>query len=216
MDYIDEMPIEKQKKNKPDMIGEVLRSQILNYAKDFKTSWVNLGQSLYAVWQDKLYYGWGYDKFEDYTEKELGLKKSIALKLLKTYLFVEHEEPAYLKKEFVESREPVKVPGCDEVNVLRMAKQKKELLPEDYQRLRKSIFEKGASAAAVRKDLTAIMKERKPVNPDEERNKRNEAAIRKLLTSLKSFQKDMETLKLLPTEIVEDAQKLLDRLESHL
>ncbi len=204
------------KRSKDHIIGDTLREQIADYAKDFKTSWVNLGQSLYAVWQDKHYHAWGYEKFEHYTEKEVGLKKELCLKLLKTYLFLEQDEPAYLSKEFSEKREAINVPSYDAINVLRMAKQKKELLREDYSQLKKSIFDKGKDASVVRRDLTSIMKERKPVDPEEERDKRNEAAIRKLVNSLRSFQKDMQALKLVPENIVKETTDLMAKLESQL
>jgi hypothetical protein len=50
-----------------------------------------LGQNLYTAWRDKLYYTWGFEKFEDYTQEELGFKKQLAIKLLKTYFFLEQE-----------------------------------------------------------------------------------------------------------------------------
>lgn len=203
-------------KQGPDVTGELLRQQIAEHAKDFKTSWVKLGQALYAVWRDKLYIAWGYDKFEYYTEQEVGLPKPMSLKLLKTYYFLETEEPAYLNKEFSETRDAVKVPGYEAVNVLRLAKQHKDLLKDDYTRLKKAVFDKGRDATAVRKDLTAIIKERKAVDPDEERDKRNEAAVRKLYNALDSFKKDMEVLKLIPDNIIEEAAALMSRLEGQL
>ena len=90
---------------------------------------------------------------------------------------------------------------------------KKELLKDDYIKLKKAVFDKGKDASTVRQDLTAIMKERKPVDPEEERDKRNEAAIRKLYNALDAFKKDMEVLKLLPGDIVEEAQGLMSKLE---
>ena len=203
-------------KQKSHAIDNALREQILEYSKDFKTSWVNLGQTLFAVWRDKIYAAWGFEKFEHYTEKEVGLPKQMALKLLKTYYFLEQEEPAYLKKEFSESRDALRVPGYEAINVLRMAKQKKELFREDYATLKKAIFDKGKEAGVVRKDLAAIMKERKQVDPDEEREKRNETAIRKFVGSLKSFKKDMQALKLLPEDIVSEADSLMEKLETRL
>lgn len=199
-----------------DVLSDNIRKRVLTYSKDFKTSWVNLGQALYAVWQDKLYHIWGYEKFEHYTEKELGMKKSTALKLLKTYYFLEDNEPAYLKKEFAETREPVHVPGIDEINVLRLAKGKKELMKQDYDQLKRSVFDKGKDASSVRKDLVSMMKERKQVDPDEERDQRNAAAIKKLIFSIRSFEKDMEVLKILPDEVVTEAKELLSKLEEHL
>lgn len=203
----------EQENIKLDGINNKIRDEIVEYTKDFKISWLNLGRHLYAVWQDKLFYGWGFEKFEDYTEKELGLKKSICLKLLKAYLFIETDEPLYLEKDFSQNREAVKVPGYEEVGVLRLAKAKKEILADDYAKLRHEAFEKGAVAADLRKDLTAIMKERKPVNPEEEREIRNEMAIKKLLTAIENFKRDMEVLKLIPANLLEEIQAWKGKLE---
>jgi hypothetical protein len=207
---------DKRGGKKPDITSDLLREQIREHSKSFKTSWVNLGQALYSVWRDKLFYAWGYDKFEYYTEQEVGLQKQLSLKLLKTYFFVEQEEPEYLKKEFSEAREAVRVPGYEAVNVLRLAKQSKGLTRDDYVKLKKDIFDKGKDASLARKDLTAIMKERKQVDPEEERDKRSEAAIRKLYHALESFRKDMAVLKLIPDNIIDEAEGLMNKLEAQL
>lgn len=206
----------EQEKIKLEGINNKIRDEIIEYTKNFKIAWLNLGRHLYAVWQDKLYHGWGFEKFEDYTQKELGLKKSICLKLLKAYLFVETDEPLYLEKDFSQNREAVKVPGYEEMGVLRLAKAKKEILAQDYAKLRHEAFEKGAAAADLRKDLTAIIKERKPVDPEEERELRNEQAIKKLITAIESFKKDMESLKLIPAEIIEEVKTLKGKLQSQI
>lgn len=191
-----------------------LRTHIAQHAKYFKLSWVELGQGLYSVWRDKLYQAWEFEKFEDYVIRELGLKKSLALKLVKTYFFVEQDEPVYLKKEFAEARKTAVIPGYESLDVLRLAHAHKELTREDYTKLRKDIFEKGKEASIVRKDLTTIIKERKKIDPDQAREERHEQSVRRLVTALKSFKKDMETLKLADPEIVEEAEELLKRLET--
>lgn len=206
-----QQPPEKVKKN--ELGAEALRQELAEYAKTFKVSWVHLGQGLYSVHRDKLYYAWGYEKFEDYVIRELGLKKPLALKLVKTYFFVEQEEPAYLKKEFSEAREPAVVPGYEGLDVLRLARRRNEITREDYAKLRKDIFDKGRDASLVKKDLTAIIKERKQVDPEEERERRNQASIKKFLGALKNFANDMESLKLVDADIVEEAQGLLKKLE---
>lgn len=203
------------KKNE-SMIDNAIRERVLQFSKEFKTSWIKLGQSLYTVWEDKLFHAWGHEKFEHYCKNEVGLKKEISLKLLKTYFFIEQEEPNYLKEDFAEDREPVKVPGFEEANVLRLARQKKELTKDDYNAIRKAIFEKGKDASGARKDLTQLMKERKEVDPDEERDLRQQAALRKLLNSLKLFKKDSEALKLLPDDIIEEARGFMEKLEKHV
>ncbi len=195
---------------------ETLRRGVLQHAKDFKISWVKLGQALYSVWNDKIYKLWGYEKFEDYTEKEIGLKKQVAMKLLKTYYFLESEEPAYLKQEYSESTEAGKIPGYETVNALRLAKNRKELPKEEFDRLKEAVFEKGKDATLIRKDLTTLMKQRKELDPDEEREKRNVAAIRKLLNAIRSFKKDMEVLKVAPVELLNQAETLMHKLENEV
>lgn len=207
---------EHKTKMKSSITADVIRDQLIQYSKDFKTCWVNLGQNLYPVYKDKLFRAWGFEKFEDYTEKELGVNKETATKLLKTYFFLEQEEPAYLSKDFQAERDAHQVPGYDAINVLRLARQKKELNKKDYDQLREAVFEKGQDVAEVRKDLVALMKQRKEVDPDEERQQRNLAALRKLANALKSFQKDMEVLKLSSPELVDEATALLKKLQEEI
>jgi len=207
---------EQRSKQRSDSTAERLRSQIRVHSKTFKTSWVNLGQALYSVWQDKLFYAWGYDKFEHYVEREVGLPKPLSIKLLKTYFFLEQEEPDYLKKDFHQKREALHVPGYEAVNVLRLAKQNKELLRDDYVKLKRDVFEKGKDATIVRRDLTALIKERKQLDPIEERQKRNEVALRKIIHALDSFKKDMDVLKGVPNDIVVDAEQLMKKCEEQL
>jgi hypothetical protein len=196
-----------------NVLAENIRGELMEHAKTFKTSWVYLGQALYSVWRDKMYYGWGHEKFEDYVINELGLKKPLAMKLVKTYFFVEQEEPAYLKKEFSEAREASVVPSYESLDVLRLARKNKDLKRDDYVKLRKEVFEKGKDASEVRKDLTAMIKERKQVDPDEEREMRHQQSVKRFLTALKTFKQDMENLKLIEPTIFDGADELLKKLE---
>lgn len=208
---IEEQTVKEE--SRPDFINDTLREQVLEYAKNFKTSWLSLGQNLYSIHRDQIYQSWGFEKFENYVEEEVGLSKTVCLKLLKTYFFIEQDEPEYLAQDFVSSRDTINVPGFDAINVLRMAKSKKELLADDYSQLRKAVFEKGKDAPEVRKELTSIMKERKIVDPDEERDERNVKSIKKVINALSVFKRDMETLQLLPDAILEDTSQLLDTLQ---
>src|SRR4051812_48512287 len=205
-----QQPLEKKKN---DLSAEALRMELAEYAKDFKVSWVHLGQGLYSVYRDKLFHSWGFEKFEDYVIRELGLKKPLALKLVKTYFFVEQEEPAYLKKEFSEAREAIVVPSHESLDVLRLARRRNEITRDDYAKLRKDVFDKGKDASLVKKDLTAMIKERKQIDPEEEREKRNQASIKKFLGALKNFTNEMGSLKLVEPDILDEAEGLLKKIE---
>lgn len=196
--------------------SQEMRALVQEGAKHFKESWVKLAQALYGVHRDKLYEYWGYEKFELYVEKEVGIKKPMALKLLKTYAFVEEQEPQCLRAEFFTEKDAGTIPEFEAVNLLRMARANKDLTKKDYQEVRRQVIDDGRDASLVRKDLTAMIKERKQVDPDAEREERNAAAVRRFLNAIRSFRKDAETLKLLPAAILKKAEELFQELESEI
>lgn len=202
--------------NNEDPNAEQIRERVRERAKTFKTSWVDLGQGLYAAWNDKLYHKWGYEKFEHYVVQELGINKATAMRLLKTYYFVEEQEPVMLKPNYAAEKETAEVPNMDALNVLRLAKNKKEITRDDYSKLRNAVFVDGKDAGAIRKDLVSIMKERVQLDPEEERQQRNEASLRKALNILRTFKKDMESLKLVPAEVIEETNELIQLIESQI
>lgn len=189
------------------------RYHVLQAARDFKTSWIGLGQALHSVWKEKRYKEWGYLTFEGYIAKEIGIKKLTAMKLLRSYYFLEREEPAYLMREKAETAEAATIPGFEAVDVLRMAKDKKSLAEADYSRLKKNVFENGLDAKAVKKDLVAILRSREEKSPEEakEQNDRNE--IRAILGKVRILQHDLEILKVLPSDILDLAHTLARRVE---
>jgi hypothetical protein len=193
-----------------------LRYRILDNAKNFKSSWVELGRALYSVYKDKMYKEWGYGTFDIYTSKEIGIKKQTALKLLRSYYFLEKEEPQYLSKQFLDEAEAAKVPSYESVDVLRQAKNKKILDDEDYTRIKKEIFEDGVDFAKARKDLTALIRERKELDPQEAQEAKRISTLRKLLGTLKAVKKEAEILKLLPATLLKQTSELISKIEEEV
>jgi len=193
-----------------------LRKTVLQNAKNFKNSWIDLGQSLYSVWKDKLYKGWGYMTFDAYTSKEIGIKKQTAVKLLKSYYFLEKEEPNYLKTEHAESAEPAAIPSYEAVNLLRLAKDKKVLDSSDYAQLRKNVLDMGKDAKDVKRDLTTIMKQREELEPEEARKIKRLSAIRRFVSALKTIKREVEISKLLPSSILKEVDGLIRKVEAEL
>lgn len=193
-----------------------LRYHILESAKNFKASWMDLGQSLYSVWRDKLFKEWGFAQFDAYVSKEIGIRKQTAMKLLRSYYFLEKEEPDYLRQDYVESADAACVPGYESIDLLRQAKNKKELGPEDYDNLKEEIFEKGRDFREIKKDLTALIRERKELNPEETREKRRLTTLKRFLSILMSLKREIEEDKLLPSTIVKDTAELIKRIEAEI
>ena len=198
------------------MDTESLRYHILESAKNFKTSWVDLGRALYSVWKDKKYREWDYGTFDAYTAKEVGIRKQTALKLLRSYFFLEKEEPRYLRKDYLEITDAAKVPGYEAVDILRQAKNKKNLDQEDYENIKKEIFEDGFDAHKVRRDLTALIRQRQELDPQEAQEKRKLATVKRLLSTLKSLKREAELLKLLPAAVLKETAELIGRLEAEI
>ena len=193
-----------------------LRYQILESAKNFKTSWINLAQALYSVWKDKIYKEWGYTEFDTYTAKEIGVRKETTMKLLRSYYFLEKEEPMYLQKTSKEAADASSLPSFESVYVLRKAKNSKLLDESDYQKLKKDVLENGRDAKDVRRDLTTIIKQHQELQPEEARNNRKSAALKRLIGVLKSIKRDVEIANLLNASTIKDVDKLISKLESEI
>ena len=193
-----------------------VRQQALQCAKNFKTSWVDLGRVLYAVWKDKLYCHWNYSTFDAYTSKEINIRKLTALKLLRSYYFLEKEEPQYLKGDYAASTDAAALPGYEAIDVLRLAKNKKELDSADYNNLKKNVFTKGKDGREIKKDLTALMKQREELTEEEAWLKRKESNLKRLVSLLKSIRTEIEATKILPHAILKDVTGLIDKVELEL
>jgi len=198
------------------MDSESIRHDILENTKDFKTSWINLGQMLYTVWKDKLYKEWGYTKFDAYTSKEIGIRKQTALKLLRSYYFLEKEDPIHLKKDFNQEKDASNVPTYESVNVLRLASNKKELDKEDYVHIRKAILEQGKDASQAKKDLTAIIKQREELQPEEAWQKKKLSLLKRFLSLLKSIRIEAKAKNMISPQALNDTDKLITKLEDEL
>ncbi len=193
-----------------------IRYRVLRSAKNFKTSWIELGQVLYSVWKDKAYKEWGYLTFDAYTQKEIGVKKTTAMKLLKSYYFLEKEEPVYLQKEHAASQEPASVPSYESINLLRLARDKNTLDKEDYQRFKKDVLDLGKDPLQVKRDLTTLIRQREELTPGEARERRKFTVVKRVVSSLKTLKADIESQKLLPVNLIKEISVLINKLESEI
>ena len=193
-----------------------LRYHILENAKNFKVSWVELGRALYTVWKDKLYKDWGYTTLDAYTGKEIGIRKQTAMKLLKSYYFLEKEEPQYLKQEYIQGAEASAIPSYESVDLLRQAKTKKTLDADDYAGLKKEMFENGKDVREVKKGLTALIRQRQELEPKEAYEKKRLSTVRRFLGTLKALKHEAEMGKLLPAPLIKEMNALVSKLEDEL
>ena len=216
MDDIKTKGIKNLERKMEGMDDSSMRFQVLKSAREFKTSWIGLGRILYQVWKDKLYKDWGYAEFEAYVAREIGIRKETALKLLRSYAFLEKEAPLYLANEYKENAQAVAVPTYEAVDVLRSASGSKKLDKADYATIKKYVLEKGKDAKEVKKDLTQMIKRYDELDPEEAREKRNLITIRRFLGILKTLRTEIKTARILPAHVLREADKLIEEIEAEM
>ena len=82
--------------------------------------------------------------------------------------------------------------------------------------LKKEIFENGKDAREVKKDLTAIIRQREELDPEEAQERKRLAVVRRMVGSLKSIKQEAEVLKLLPVSLLKEISSLIQKLEAEV
>lgn len=193
-----------------------LRQHVLQCAKEFKTSWIELGRALYSVWKEKNYKEWGYNNFDSYVVKEIGIRKQTGMKLLRSYTFLEKEEPQYLKAEYNESADTASLPSYEAVDVLRRALNNKNLDTQDYAKLKKKVFDEGRDVSEVKQDLTQLIRERKELEPQEALEQRRVSTVRRFLGTLKAIKQEAQVGKLISPSLLKEVEALIRKVELEL
>ncbi len=201
-------------KNRLETIGEdPFRRHVLETALKFRTSWIELGRSLFSVYKDKKYREWGYQTFEIYIVKEIGIRKQTSMKLLRSYSFLEKEEPQILSHVQHGDVKTHHFPDYESIDILRQAKNK-NIDKDDYVSLKEKIFLKGKDAKEIRKDLTTLIREREEMTPQEAFEKKSSVQIRRVISVLKSLSREIETSQIIPHKYIQTIKKLIADISS--
>jgi hypothetical protein len=125
---------------------------VLEGARRFKSSWVELGRLLSQVKRESLWREWGHASFDAYVTKELFIRKQTAEKLTMSYGFLERHEP-----ELAEPRPPPgggarPAPPFEVIEVLSRAEAAGRLDGDRWTELREEALE-APSAAVLNRQL---------------------------------------------------------------
>ncbi len=195
-----------------------LREKVIEVARRHKASWIELGQYLHSIQKNKMFKYWGFLEFEHYCIKELGLQLNTALKMIRSYLYLEREEPAVIKSHYSDDQTPRNIPNYESVNILRLAKKNPLITSDDMAAIREQVFESGKEPKEVRAQVRRLLSDREVKDPAEIRKVRRNAAIKRLISVLTNTKKELENENLLPAYIlkqIEDLEtKLQDQIES--
>ena len=190
------------------------RHEVLEAAKRFKNSWIDLGRMLWTVQRDKKFREWGYLTFDAYCVKEVGIRSATAQKLLHSYRFLENEEPAVLER-LTSQTPPAQMPSPESVQLLRRLRNQPELPVHDYQRVRSYVLEEGREVPEVRKEIKAILKAGQPDSEAVE-IARAKSAARRMMGTLKSLRNQLSGSDLVPKKLLDEIGGLIKKLEGIL
>lgn len=177
------------------------RYQVLATAKQFKSSWVELGEWLAKISNNKQFSEWGFTSFEDYCTKEIRIRRQTAEKLLLAFRFLERKEPGLLEK-----KEGRPLPDYRSVDLLRKADEEEHFSMAEYSELRKSIVEDERSHPSVSKQFREITHTHQPEQKAAHQFRSALMAARRLSTSL-------EEIPEVPGEFETAIEKLIGFLE---
>lgn len=198
------------------VIEEEIRGKTLQTAKSYKASWIELGRYLQTIYKDKMYKGWGFLAFETYCKKELGMKEAMASKIIKSFTFLETEEPKLSKPEFFEQETARPVPDLDALNTLRLAKNNKNIPQQDYAEIRESVIEKGAGPQEIREKVKKIIESTQDTESAEYKKTKRNSVLRRAISALSSVRKECADSKLVPEYLLKQIFDLAVKLEDQL
>lgn len=193
-----------------------LRQKVVEVARKHKASWIELGQYLHTIQKNKIYKYWGYLEFDHYCTKELGIKPNTALKMTRSYLYLEREEPRVIESHHSSDENPRTIPSYESVNILRLARKNPLLKEKDVAAIREHVFEEAREPKEVRAHVRRLLSDREVRDSGEVRKARRNAAIKRLISVLSNTKKELENERLLPVHILNQIDELSVKLQDQL
>lgn len=121
-----------------DLSPESTRYKVIVAVRSFRSNWVELGKLLNDVAYGGDYKEWGYEEFEVYCARELGLKKATVQKLMVSYNYMKSYAPDRL--EIRDKDRGYDVPDYQTVELLNQARNNSHLKDTDKEDLHRRAF----------------------------------------------------------------------------
>ncbi len=177
------------------------RYQVLATAKQFKSSWVELGEWLAKVSNSKRFSEWGFTSFEDYCTKEVRIRRQTADKLLLAFRFLERKEPGLLKRKVDRP-----LPDYRSVDLLRQADEQQQFSMEEYSELRQAVVEEERNHPSIAKQFRDLTHSHQPEQKLVHQHRNALLAAKRLSTSLQEVAD-------VPPELAQAVEQLIVFLE---
>lgn len=176
--------------------------------RNFRTSWVDLGGMLKSVALGGDYREWGYEDFETYCARELGLKKPTVRKLMVSYNYMKSYHPERLEAA---DRGGATVPDYTTVELLSRARLNTDVDQEQVREVDARIMSGDEDGPdANRKIRELIRAPQQTVGPAFERAEECAEIIR----AARALRKNIAHSKAVPEGLKERTEQLLVEYEA--
>ncbi|MHC4660065.1 MAG: hypothetical protein ACYS8W_00125 [Planctomycetota bacterium] len=190
-----------------------VRHDVLAAARQFKRSWVEMGEKLAAIKTSSAWKDWGYSSFQDYCVSEIGVRSSTATKLLNSVRFLEEHAPQVLEADGIVET----VPDLAVVSRLAGAVKRGAISEKDLAKVSGEILTEPALSPA---DVSRAIQSTRSwqVYAEEEKLKRKERMSDKepdwkaLLTAAERLVELMASVPEIPDELIREAESVLASL----
>ena len=161
--------------------GDDVRRTVLERAKVFKSSWVDLGEILSLLARNQQYKAWGYKSLTEYCQKELHIREATVQKLVGNFNFLSSHEPKLLEQDNI-----VRLPDPESLRVLARAKEDKTLDDEAWSRLKEGAINHGYTAATLHRKIREAGADPAGEQAPKEKESQSDTQIRQRIISLVS------------------------------
>jgi hypothetical protein len=121
-----------------------------------------------------------------------------------------------LKTKLADSDNVVKLPNCDSVDILRLAKDKKGLNEKDYKTLRYRVMDEAEEPKEVRSELRSILESYPEAHSEDEQRRKQQGTVKRFLGTLKNLRKEIEHSGVLSKKLAMEIDQLIAKIELEL
>jgi hypothetical protein len=181
------------------------RAELIARARRFKASWIELAEALMHVRSKSTWRRFGFETFEEYTQKELKLRPETVDKLTGSYAFLQKRAPQVLERDGIEES----IPTYQAVDFLRRAEERDEAPQEVVTQLRKKVLDDVVPLPSVAREFKATVFP----ETDDEKTKREAAALKNAASRLREMLQDTRAVsKRLAGDVTTSLDELLAAL----
>ena len=193
-----------------------LRHQVMTALRQFRASWIELGRLLNEVVYGGDYKEWGYDDFEVYCARELGLKKPTVQKLMVSYNYMKKYESTRLhdyEDDDDKSAAP-EIPDFQPVELLDRVRRMDEVPEEKMSELHRRALEGEGEEPEFRRELRQCLRPQMGDAEIGDRSASRKTELAGILRAARELRRRLVTTNAIPGGLKERLEQCLVELES--